>query len=37
MRSRDRLRATGYGLDDRESILGEGKRFSLLHSVQIGF
>jgi hypothetical protein len=28
--------ATGYGLDDRGSIPGRGKRFSLLPSVQTG-
>jgi hypothetical protein len=29
--------ATGYRLDDRGSILGRGKKCSLLHSVQTGF
>jgi hypothetical protein len=28
--------ATGYGLDDRGSITGRGRRFSLLHSVETG-
>jgi hypothetical protein len=28
--------ARGYGLDDRSSIPGRGKNFSLLHSVQNG-
>jgi hypothetical protein len=27
---------TGYGLDDRGSIIDRGKNFSLFHHVQIG-
>jgi hypothetical protein len=29
--------STGYGLDDRDSIPGKGKKFSLLYNVQAGF